>query len=250
MKLNLKRCLMLTLALMILFGGAVSFAEEDAPDVAHSIESTNVKPDPTPEPTSKADSDERIEDRSTGDQAMNEQPSEDKSPVERVEEQLPEANLPVEELPIEDQPIEESASFAPDDANYVGIIEDRLDEDRLIEEQPPEEQPPEGQPTEEQDEEELPIEELPVEDQSAEDAPVVERSVYVKRIMPDILRDGDLFRIEAVMIGFDDVEYELKWQYNDGEGWQDMPDERGLTVSLAANRYNVNYDWRILVNII
>lgn len=77
-----------------------------------------------------------------------------------------------------------------------------------------------------------------------------ERSVSVRRVIANVLRDGDPFEIEATLVGFDEVEYELQWQYNDGSGWQNMPDAYGsTTVKLFADRYNVNYSWRILVTI-
>lgn len=83
-----------------------------------------------------------------------------------------------------------------------------------------------------------------------EEPPDVARSVIVRRVIPDIVHDGDPFQIEATLVGFDGIEYGLLWQYNEGHGWQDLPDANGsTTVKLIADRDNVNYDWRILVTI-
>lgn len=81
-----------------------------------------------------------------------------------------------------------------------------------------------------------------------EESPDVARRVRIRRVMPDVLRDGDSFQIEAILIGFDGIEYELQWQYNDGSGWHSMPDANGAaSLNLIADRYNVNYSWRIMI---
>ncbi|MDL2206912.1 hypothetical protein LJC33_08400 [Eubacteriales bacterium OttesenSCG-928-N13] len=72
-------------------------------------------------------------------------------------------------------------------------------------------------------------------------------NVRVERKMPTIIRDGDTFTLTAILTGFESTDYELLWQYNAGEGWQDVENESGLTLTVIADEENVNYDWRVLV---
>lgn len=117
-------------------------------------------------------------------------------------------------------------------------------------EQPVEEPPVESQPESAQFADLPPVEDQPTEDQPTEQPPVAERSVSVRRVMPDIIRDGDPFRVEATLVGFDGIEYELRWQYNDGSDWKDMSDASDTTVKLVADRDNVNFAWRVFVTIV
>lgn len=107
--------------------------------------------------------------------------------------------------------------------------------------------PNEGESREEPSAQEPPAQEPDTDNQPTEEPPTVEQSVNVRRLMPDIIRDGDPFWIEATLSGFDGISYELQWQFDDGESWKDMPNAKDTKVMLIANRANVNYRWRVLV---
>lgn len=105
----------------------------------------------------------------------------------------------------------------------------------------------EGSEDKEINEEWLSVEELDAGNQPLNASQNTARIIVIKRLTPDIIRDGDMFWIEAELIGFEGTEYELKWQYDDGFGWHDMAGINKTQVPLIADRHNINYNWRVSI---
>lgn len=89
--------------------------------------------------------------------------------------------------------------------------------------------------------------------QTNEAQPESEHSIAIRRIMPEIIRCGDPFRLKATLVGFEDEEVTIRWQYLDGGAWTDVDDAMtkkpdALTLEVYADADNVNCDWRVLVS--
>lgn len=81
-----------------------------------------------------------------------------------------------------------------------------------------------------------------------EEVPAIERSVTLEREMAKIVRYGDEFTMNATLVGFENTLYKVEWQYLSAEGWT-TADGSELTLTVIADKENVNYDWRILVTV-
>lgn len=74
-----------------------------------------------------------------------------------------------------------------------------------------------------------------------------ERSVNIYSDMGDTVRAGDIITLTGELIGFDDTEPSLQWQYDDGDFWVDVEGASGLTHAFIATEETINYSWRLSV---
>ncbi len=91
------------------------------------------------------------------------------------------------------------------------------------------------------------IVEAPLPEETAE--PAAARSVTITSTLDEQIAEGDTIELDAELVGFDDVSYDLQWQYNDGSGWQDAENGNDTSYAIVANAQTVNYDWRIKLTI-
>lgn len=74
-----------------------------------------------------------------------------------------------------------------------------------------------------------------------------ERSVNIYSDMGDTVREGDIITMTAELVGFDDVDTSVQWQFDDGFTWIDVPGATRLTHAFIATAETVNYSWRLSV---
>ena len=66
----------------------------------------------------------------------------------------------------------------------------------------------------------------------------------------DILYEGDQVTLEAVLSGYDNVNYTLQWRYSlDDQTWQDCPGQTGESMTITMDSTNYKYYWNVLVTI-
>ncbi len=66
----------------------------------------------------------------------------------------------------------------------------------------------------------------------------------------DILYEGDQVTLEAILSGYDNVNYTLQWRYSlDDQTWQDCPGQTGATMTITMDSTNYKYYWNVLVTI-
>lgn len=71
--------------------------------------------------------------------------------------------------------------------------------------------------------------------------------VEISTTQGDAVMLGETITLSSVLTGFEGLTYRVQWQFNDGSGWQDMPEATEGTYSFAADEKNVSYSWRLAV---
>ncbi len=87
---------------------------------------------------------------------------------------------------------------------------------------------------------------------SADDILPSERSISFD-IVPgeDGVRIGSPIHFVAKIVGYDDIDYSLQWQYSDDcENWIDIPGETNETMDVVLTLDNRNLYWRIFVAVL
>ncbi len=74
-----------------------------------------------------------------------------------------------------------------------------------------------------------------------------DRSVMVKIDMPSVMEVGSAYRVSAKLSGFENVDYKIEWQYNDGNDWKTLEGETSLKHKVKVTRDSVRYSWRAIV---
>jgi hypothetical protein len=60
---------------------------------------------------------------------------------------------------------------------------------------------------------------------------------------------GTLITMTAELIGFENVDYTLQWQYSVGDNeWVNEPGANGTTFTFELNETTVQYTWRVVAN--
>lgn len=60
---------------------------------------------------------------------------------------------------------------------------------------------------------------------------------------------GTMITMTAELIGFENVDYTLQWQYSvDGNEWINEPNANGTTFTFELNETTVQYTWRVVAN--
>ena len=60
---------------------------------------------------------------------------------------------------------------------------------------------------------------------------------------------GTMITMTAELIGFENIDYTLQWQYSiDGKEWFNEPDANGTTFTFELNETTVQYTWRVVAN--
>ena len=60
---------------------------------------------------------------------------------------------------------------------------------------------------------------------------------------------GTMITMTAELIGFENVDYTLQWQYSvDGKEWFNEPDATGTTFTFELNETTVQYTWRVVAS--
>lgn len=76
-----------------------------------------------------------------------------------------------------------------------------------------------------------------------------ERSVNIYSSMGDTVRKGEVITLTGELVGFEDKDINLQWQYDDGMCWTDVPGANDLTHSFTATVESINYSWRLAVTV-
>lgn len=77
----------------------------------------------------------------------------------------------------------------------------------------------------------------------------VERSIKGRMITPKFVRYGDIIRLTAELIGYEDVEYTVQWQAFTGIQWENVPGGNCLDYQFNLNAQNIHYEWRLVVTV-
>ena len=65
----------------------------------------------------------------------------------------------------------------------------------------------------------------------------------------DSVEFGDTITMMADFIGYDGTTYDIQWQTNAGNGWEDVPGANGQSYSFTINESNYENDWRVITTV-
>ena len=206
---------------------AEEVTEEEPTEVTEETEEPAEEPAEEPEETEEA---EVIEE--------SEEPAEET--VEEITEEETEEVEGTTDEPDEITEEEEETTETPADEEETG--EETVEEPEEITEEEPVEESEDGQEdieeTGEETEENIP---------ESETAPERHIRVDVTWDVPDPII-GDTAHFEAVMEGYDELQYTVQWQYSPDETtWYDIPNETNTTMDVVVTPENNTVYWRILV---
>ena len=180
----------------------------------------------------------------------------EEEPAEVTEETEEPAEEPAEE-PEEtgesEEPAEETAEEIPEEADEAEETTEEPDEITEEEEEPAEEpeeiteEEPAGKSEDEQSDIEETGEETEENIPESETPPERHIRVDVTWDVPDPII-GDTAHFEAIMEGYDELQYTVQWQYSPDEiTWYDIPNETNTTMDVVVTPENNIVYWRILV---
>ena len=180
-----------------------------------------------------------------------EEPAEEPEETEGSEEPAEET---VEEIPEEETDETEETTDEPDEITEEEEepTETPADEEETGEEPAGEpEEITEEEPAEESEDGQEDLEETGEETEEnipeSETAPERHIRVDVTWDVPDPII-GDTAHFEAVMEGYDELQYTVQWQYSPDETtWYDIPNETNTTMDVVVTPENNTVYWRILV---
>ena len=180
-----------------------------------------------------------------------EEPAEEPGETEESEEPAEET---VEEIPEEETDETEETTDEPDEITEEEeeTTETPADEEETGEEPAGEpEEITEEEPAEESEDGQEDLEETGEETEEnipeSETAPERHIRVDVTWDVPDPVI-GDTAHFEAVMEGYDELQYTVQWQYSPDETtWYDIPNETNTTMDVVVTPENNTVYWRILV---
>ena len=180
-----------------------------------------------------------------------EEPAEEPGETEESEEPAEET---VEEIPEEETDETEETTDEPDEITEEEeeTTETPADEEETGEEPAGEpEEITEEEPAEESEDGQEDLEETGEETEEnipeSETAPERHIRVDVTWDVPDPII-GDTAHFEAVMEGYDELQYTVQWQYSPDETtWYDIPNETNTTMDVVVTPENNTVYWRILV---
>ena len=75
------------------------------------------------------------------------------------------------------------------------------------------------------------------------------RSVTIFTTRKAVMQEGEPVYLTSEIIGMDDISYTCQWQWNRGDGWEDIPGAIDETYMFLANTETLTYDWRLKVHI-
>lgn len=90
---------------------------------------------------------------------------------------------------------------------------------------------------------------VPDEPEEEEKEPA-ERGVSVTNNIGATVSYGDVIVLTGHLMGYDDVDYVMQWQVNEGDGWKDLPGERGISYSFVLDEHNIDYGFRLGVTVV
>lgn len=93
------------------------------------------------------------------------------------------------------------------------------------------------------------IEELETALQNPRLTVMAKRSVNIYSDMGDTVREGDIITMTGELVGFDDMDVTVQWQYDNGMCWTDVPGANKTTHAFVATAETINYSWRLSVSI-
>lgn len=79
--------------------------------------------------------------------------------------------------------------------------------------------------------------------------PTSERRVNVLSDLSGSIEEGDPVTLTGELIGFDDLDVAVQWQYNDGSGWHDVDNGSDMQYTFTATHETVTYAWRLAVTV-
>lgn len=80
-----------------------------------------------------------------------------------------------------------------------------------------------------------------------EDAETPNFKVTVFSSRRSVMNPGETVYLTSKIEGFDGYEIMYQWQFNDGTGFEDIPDTNADSYSFTATTETLSYDWRLLV---
>ncbi len=81
------------------------------------------------------------------------------------------------------------------------------------------------------------------------EAEIASRQVIITSTLGDRVELGEQFELVATLVGFEHADIALQWQYNSGEGWQDVDGADGESIALDASEQTLRSDWRLQVTV-
>ena len=73
------------------------------------------------------------------------------------------------------------------------------------------------------------------------------RKVTISATTGTAVNFGDVVTLYATFSGYDGVDVDIQWQYNDGSGWTDAPGATDQKYSFVIDESNYTYAWRLNV---
>ena len=75
------------------------------------------------------------------------------------------------------------------------------------------------------------------------------KKVYIFTSRKTMVTEGEAIHLTSMIQGFDDcIVIEYQWQYDRGNGWEDVPDATEPTYTYTADAVTLKYNWRLKVH--
>lgn len=74
------------------------------------------------------------------------------------------------------------------------------------------------------------------------------KKVYIFTSRKTMVTEGEAIRLTSLLQGFDGLEVDYQWQYDRGEGWENVPNATEPTYTYTADEVTLTYDWRLRVH--
>lgn len=145
---------------------------------------------------------------------------------------------------------EEAAEETGEEDNTSGEAADASDEEEAADENEA------GDETDDEDETEDTVEEEngDTEDETGVDETADEteaqQAVLISMNIGEQVTAGQTIEITGSLVGYEDLEYTLQWQYNDGTGWCNVEGANALVHSFTLDAMNYNWLWQLLVEVV
>ena len=74
------------------------------------------------------------------------------------------------------------------------------------------------------------------------------KKVYIFTSRKTMVTEGEPIRLTSLLQGFNGLDVDYQWQYDRGEGWENVPNATEPTYTYTADEVTLTYDWRLRVH--
>ena len=80
------------------------------------------------------------------------------------------------------------------------------------------------------------------------DGKVTEKKVTIFTSRRSVMEEGETVYLTSVVEGMDGIDFTYNWQWNRGNGWEDIPGANSDTYEFSADSDTLSYSWRLRIH--